>query len=79
MLVLLKIEVDGDVMCSFDREEGGGVIFSVEYEVEAEGREDWTDSGKSEAQSCESTAAKNRNENSSRTSFAKGDDGRPTW
>jgi stringent starvation protein B len=76
MLVLLKIEADGDVMCSFDREEGGGVIFSVEYEVEAEGREDWTGSG---TQSRKSTAAKTRNENSSSTSFAKDDNGRSTW
>ena len=66
-------------MCWFDREAGGGVIFSVEYEVEAEGRRDWTGSDKSEAQSYESTAAKNRNENSSSTLFAKDDDGRSTW
>jgi hypothetical protein len=80
VLVLLKIEADGDVMCSFEREEGGGVIlFSVEYEVEAEGRGDWTDSDKSEVQSHESTTAKNRNENSSSTSLAKGDDGGSTW
>jgi hypothetical protein len=78
MLVWLEIEADGDVMWSLDRETGGDVIFSVESEMEAEGRGDWTDSNKSQAQSHESTEAKNRDENSSSTLFEKDDDGRST-
>jgi hypothetical protein len=65
-------------MWLLDREVGGDVIFSVESEVEAERHGDWTGLDGSEAQSNESTEAKNGNENSSSTSFENDDDGRST-